>query len=142
MKMKGLTLFLVILVVGITLRSTAFGQMHRGAGKCSNYDSKTELTTTGTIEDVTQLASGHGWHGTHLMVKTEAGRFDVHLGPSDYISSQQFSFAKGDQIEITGSKVNMQGNDVILAKEVKKDGKVLSLRNAQGMPNWAGGHCW
>lgn len=141
MKIKHSTVLLA-LIVGIALISGAFAQMHRGAGKCSNYDPKTEMTTTGTIEEVNQLASGHGWHGTHLMVKTETGTFDVHLGPSDYIAGQQFSFAQGDPIEITGSKVKMQGNDVILAREVKKDGKTLSLRNAQGMPNWAGGHCW
>jgi len=142
MKIRSSIVFLVVTVLGVALICNAQGQMRRGAGKCSNYDPKTEMTMPGTVEEVTQLASGHGWHGTHLTVKTDAGTFDVHLGPADFVAGQQFAFAKGDKIEVTGSKVNMQGTDVILAREVKKDGRTLVLRNAQGVPNWAAGHCW
>jgi hypothetical protein len=48
-------------------------------------------------------------------------------------------FAKGDQVEVIGSKVKGTDTEVVIAREVKKDGKVLTLRNAQGIPAWRRG---
>ncbi|HZQ67325.1 MAG TPA: hypothetical protein VFA68_02305 [Terriglobales bacterium] len=73
------------------------------------------------------------------MAKSDGRILEVHVGPSDYIQKQQFSFAKGDQIEVTGSKVQMQGTAVLLAREIKEGGKTLVLRDASGVPKWAGG---
>lgn len=42
----------------------------------------------------------------------------MHPRPADYISSQKFSFASGDTVEVTGSKVKMQDKDVLLAREI------------------------
>ncbi len=77
--------------------------------------------------------------GTHLDLKTGSGTFDVHLGPSGFLAAKNFKFAKGDQVEVTGSKVTFEGHDAIIAREVKMGGKVLTLRDAQGIPEWSGG---
>jgi hypothetical protein len=79
----------------------------------------------------------HGWSGTHLTLKTEAETLDVHVGPSWFLTQNQFSFAKGDQVEVTGSKVKVGTADTLLAREVKKEGKALVLRNPQGIPQWS-----
>ncbi len=50
-----------------------------------------------------------------------------------------FTFATGDQVEVIGSKVKMDGADAVLAREVKKGGKTLTLRNARGIPAWSKG---
>jgi hypothetical protein len=136
MKLRLLILSLFVATFGITAQA----QMGPGSGKCmSNYDPKAEVSISGTVDRIT-LQSGHrGWQGTHLFVKTDNGVIEVHVGPTDYIASQRFSFAPGDVVEVTGSKFNMQNKDVLLAREIKKDGKTLVLRNAQGVPNWAGG---
>ncbi len=76
---------------------------------------------------------------THLELKTESGTLDVHLRPSAFLSSKGFQFAKVDQVEVTGSKATFQGHEAIIAREVRKGGKVLTLRNAQGIPEWSGG---
>jgi len=44
----------------------------------------------------------------------------VYAGPSDYIAENHFSFTKGDEIEVTGSKVVMENKDTLLARELKK----------------------
>ena len=109
-------------------------------GNCfSNYDPKAEVTMKATVEDVTQVAGKRGWNGTHLIVNGDGGMIEVHLGPSNYIEKQQFSFAKGEQIEVIGSKVKLEDADVILARLITKDGKTLTLRNEQGIPNWSRG---
>ncbi len=85
-------------------------------------------------------AVARGFSGTHLVLNTDTGNLIVHLGPSSYISAEGFSLAKGDALEIIGSKVKLNGQDVLLAREVKKDGKVLTLRDAKGFPMGSRGH--
>lgn len=103
-----------------------------------NYNPSTETTVKGTVEEVKQVSGRRGWNGTHLVLKTEAGQMEVHVGPSSYISGQGFSFAKGDEVEAMGSRVKIEDSDVLIAREIKKEGKTLTLRNAQGIPQWSG----
>jgi hypothetical protein len=128
---------ITILIVGLSF--AAFAQGGRGTG---NYDSKTEVTVKGTIEDVQQYAGRHNWSGTHLLLKTDTGTLPVHVGPSSFLAKQQFSFAKGEEIEVLGSKVTMAQKETLLAREIRKAGKTLVLRNAQGIPEWSGGRAW
>ncbi len=104
-----------------------------------SYDPTTEITAKGSVEEVQTVQRKGGWGGIHLALKTDAGNLDVHLGPSSFISKKQFSFNKGDQIEVLGSKVKMGEKDVLIAREVTKEGKTLVLRNSQGIPEWSGG---
>jgi hypothetical protein len=84
-----------------------------------------------------QETGPRGWQGTRLFVKTETVMIEVHVGPAGYIASQQFSFAAGDSVEVTGSGAKMLDQDVLLAREIKKEGKTLVLRNPQGVPYWS-----
>lgn len=125
---------LIILISAATI-SLSWGQ-NRGL---RHYDPKTEVTVTGTISDVQEVSGVRkGWTGTHLIVKTDAGDTDVHVGPSSYVAGKQFSFAKGDAVEVVGSKVTMAGKEVVLAREITRGGKTLVLRNSQGIPEWSG----
>lgn len=133
----------ISLLMGASLAFTfaiaAFAQ-GRGSGTgTSMYDPKTEVTVKGTIEDVQQFTGRRGWSGTHLALKTDAATFDVHVGPSAYIDQQKFTFAKGDMIEVVGSKVTIADKESLLAREITKEGKTLVLRNAQGIPQWSRG---
>ena len=101
------------------------------------YDPATELTIQGTVEEVSQLKTPA--MGTHLTLKTDKENFDVRLGPSAFLTANKFEFAKGDQIEVTGSKIKVAGADAILAREVKKGGQTLTLRDAKGIPRWSRG---
>jgi DNA polymerase III alpha subunit len=116
--------------------TTAVAQGGYGGRK---YDPKSEVTVKGTVQDVQQQTGKNGWSGTHLTLNTDAGTFDVHVGPTSYIAQKQFSFAKGDKIEVVGSKVTISDKEALLAREITKDGKTLVLRNAQGVPEWSGG---
>jgi hypothetical protein len=136
--MKKIRNVLVILAIAslALIVPLSFGQS--GPGR-RLYDPSTEATVKGTVDEVVQQTGRRGFSGTHLVLKTEAGDLTVHVGPSSYISAQGFSFTKGDALEVTGSKVQMGGREVMLAREIKKDGKVLTLRDAQGVPKWSRG---
>ncbi len=132
MKLRGIAILLMVTISIAVAVAQAPGSGKRG----HNYDPKTETTIKGTVDDVQQLPGKGAATGTHLMLKTESGTVDVHVGPTSYLAKQQFSFAKGDQIEVTGSKI---GTDTIIAREIKKDGKALTLRDTQGIPAWSRG---
>jgi hypothetical protein len=110
--------------------------MRQGGGM---YDPATEATITGTIETVQPMAPPAGGPGgLHLMLRAEAGVIEVDLGPTTYITSKGFEFAKGDQVTVIGSKIKRDGQDAVIARQVTKGDKVLDLRNAQGIPMWSG----
>lgn len=135
MNPRKLFLAAAVLVIAAVVMVTAQGP---GTGM-PNYDPKTETTISGIVDDVQQHSGRHGWTGIHLIVKADTGTVEVHVGPSTYISQQKFSFAKGDQVQVVGSMVKLNNTDALLAREITKDGKTLTLRNAQGIPQWSGG---
>lgn len=133
------------LIAGFALLSLlvlpfAYAQQGPGPGQRSRmYDPATETTVKGTVEEVNTITGRHGWNGMHLTLKSKDKTIDVHLGPASFMKEKGFSFAKGDQVEVTGSKTEYAGSATIIAREVKKNGKTLVLRNAQGIPEWSGG---
>jgi len=123
---------LLLCIVG-----SAFAQGASNARRL--YDPSTEITLKGTIARVTEISGRGAWNGTHLTLQTDNRAYDVHLGPSDYVSNSGFKFSTGDQIEVTGSKLQNGGVEMIVAREIKKGDKVLTLRNRQGIPQWSQG---
>ena len=108
-------------------------------GRARHYNPATEARETGTVEDVRDATGYRGWSGTHLILKTDKEDLDVHLGPKAYLTESGFAFAKGDQIEVLGSRMKVGATDALLAREVTKDGKTLVLRDANGIPKWSRG---
>lgn len=75
-----------------------------------------------------------------LQIQTDAGDMvNVHAGPLNYVSRQDFYAVNGDRVSVTGSPVQSFGHSVILAARVSKDGQVLTLRNRDGQPVWESG---
>ena len=134
--------WILLIAIAISTLSVASALAQRGMGQGAGrmYDPATETTVKGTVEEVKQIPGQRGGaSGTHLIVKTDKETLEVHLGPTAFLEKEKFTFAKGDQIEVTGSKVKIGPADALLAREVKKGDKTLTLRNAQGIPVWSGG---
>jgi hypothetical protein len=133
----------LLVVVGVV--SVAVAQTP-GAGSQGSrmYDVKTETTVTGTIESVETFAGRggrgrQGLGGTHLVVKTETERIEVHLGPTAYLGEKQVTIAAGDVVQVFGSRVTIDGEPVLLARQIKKGDQTWTLRDANGRPLWSGG---
>ena len=127
---------MMLLLVVPALMAQAGMQGSRGRGG-RNYNPATEITVKGTVEEVTRTTGQRGWAGTHLTLKTDQGVYDVHVGPASYISAQGFAFAKGETTEVTGSKTIVGGKGVLIARQITKDGKTLTLRDERGFPKWS-----
>lgn len=102
------------------------------------YDPSTEKTVQGKVTKVAPVASQRGWSGIHLIVESQDQQYEVHAGPEPYLQQKGFTFAVGDQVEIVGSEILYNGAKTLIAREIKKDGKTLMLRNQQGVPMWSG----
>ena len=123
----------VSMAVSIGYAQRRKGQMHG----MPRYDTATEVTLRGTITKVETQTGRMGWDGTHLVVSFDAETLTVHVGPSNYLEQQGFSFVTGDQIEVTGSRIKLEGTDVLIARAITKGEKVLTLRNSEGIPAWS-----
>lgn len=115
---------------------SAQGRRTGGAGM-PRYDTSTERTVEGTVEDLRPHQGRRGAMGLHLAVKTADGLLDVHVGPEPWLATQHYEFEKGDALEITGSMVKVDGSDAFLARIIKKGTVTMTLRNANGIPKWS-----
>lgn len=151
--MSSYTAVLVLAIMIGLVAVSAAAQMAPGSGRMMGpfYNAGTEVTVTGTVSEVQQIAGPtagtagttwtrcpRGWTGTHLLVKTDAGDLMVHVGPSAYLANKNFSIAAGDKIKILGSKVQYQGSEFLIAREVTKGDQVLTLPDSRGFPQWSG----
>ena len=131
---------LLAAVLTVLSAISALGQADQGPRKGSPiYDPKTETTITGAIQEVKEVPGPGRGTGAHLIVKAGDEVGDIHVGPTWYLKQQNYAFAKGEQIEVLGSKVKYQGADVIVARQIKKDGNTWTLRDTQGIPVWSRG---
>lgn len=139
--MKSGKIWTVILFVAIALTlvaGIAYAQRRRGQiSGMPRYDTAREVTLKGIITKVETHMGRMGWDGTHLVVRFETEILTVHVGPSSYLAQQGFSFAVGEQIEVTGARISFEGSDVLIAREIKKGETTLTLRNSQGIPGWS-----
>lgn len=132
-------LFVLVVVAALAVPA-ALAQQRRGPGKgMPQYDPATEVTVKGTVEKVEEHTGPMGWTGTHLVLKSEKETLEVHVGPSGYVTEKGFKFAPGDLIEVTGSRMRLEGAEALLARTIKKEEKTLTLRNARGIPQWSQG---
>lgn len=118
--------------------TAAAGPQGGGPRRARMFDPATVTSVSGQVEEVQRL-SGRRGEGIHVVLRTSDGALDVHLGPAAFLEKQGLSLAQGDSIEVTGSKVQMGSAPAIIAQTVKKGDAVVTLRDAQGRPAWAGG---
>jgi hypothetical protein len=62
----------------------------------------------------------------------------VHVAPELFLKELDMGFNKGDQLEIVGSKLKIDGVDEVLAKEITRGDNTLTLRDKKGVPVWDG----
>jgi len=105
------------------------------------YNPQTVTTVKGQVEKLQTIDMGRRGRGMTLQevfLKTDQGSLRVHLGPSWYFSEQKLTIKAGDTMEVTGSKVTLNNQPAIIAREIKVNDKTLKLRDEQGVPVWRG----
>ncbi len=112
--------------------SAATGRRAAGA-----FDPKTVTTIRGEILDIQRIARGRH-EGVHLTVAMGTEKISVHLGPGFYVDAQELRLAKGDEVEVKGSRTTFDGQSTIVAQELRRGDQTLALRDDAGIPLWRG----
>jgi hypothetical protein len=100
------------------------------------YDLAAEAKFKVTVQDLKLPAKGDAKDVAHLLVKNGDDTIDIYLCPKAFLDDMGATFAKGDEVTITGSKIKQDGTDLILAREVVKGTDTIMLRDDKGKPVW------
>jgi hypothetical protein len=100
------------------------------------YDLHTETKTDGVIDEVNQLSIGSRKDFMELIIKNGDDKLHIYVCPKPFQEEIGVSFAKGDRIAVTGSKVKQEASEVILARELVKGTDTLMFRDNKGNPVW------
>jgi hypothetical protein len=99
------------------------------------YDAQTETQMKGTVDDLRMPSSEN--EIVYLLMKTGTDSdFEVYLCPKSFLDDMGLTFAKGEQIILTGSKVKQGDADLVLAREIVKGTDTIVLRDDKGKPVW------
>jgi len=123
--------FMLAVVPAVSARSGP------GAG-VPKYNPATEAVFKGAVQEVRdRQCPVSGGMGSHVVLKLEDGStIEVHLASKKFVDEYELVFAVGDELEVTGSKINFEGVDTIFAREVKRGNDVYVFRDKDGKPVW------
>jgi hypothetical protein len=125
-------------VMTLALVASAFGGgKDPAAGAPPQYNVKSEIDFVGTIVKVSEVPAGEAFAGIHLTMQSKGDAIEVYLAPADFMKLMAVPLHPGMKlVGITGSKVKFEGNDLVLARELRSEKTVLILRDETGFPNW------
>jgi hypothetical protein len=76
--------------------------------------------------------------GMQMLVQTDDGKSTrVQVGPAWYLERQDLDVKENTHVQVTGARAELEGQPVLMAREVQFDGQLVTLRDAQGMPMWS-----
>lgn len=147
--MKLIALSAALLLMGAAANAGPRPGRGMGGGCCggwgaggaygARFDAKTVETLAGEVVEVRRTAPMKGMRrGIHLTLKTDKESVPVHLGPAWFLDNQEKLPAKGDKIEVRGSRVEFDGKPAIIAVTLKDGEMTLRLREEDGFPLWSG----
>jgi len=139
--MKTLWAICLIIVAVVLVPKTvvaAPGQNSEENVVVPKYDSGTEVTLKGTVEEVRerQCPMSRGM-GSHLVLRLAGNKtIEVHLASAKFVKSYDLVFKKGDVVTVVGSKVQFEGVETIFAREVTRGSETFVFRDKDGAPIW------
>jgi len=116
--------------------SGGWGPDSRYAGM---YNPATVESLAGEVMNIEKIVPRKGMsYGIHLTLKTDKETISIHVGPAWYIENQDIKIEVGDSIEVKGSRITYAEKPAVIAAEIKKADRILTLRDENGFPAWAG----
>lgn len=146
---KKILSFIAVILFVLSLSTMVMAQQGKGWrgsggwGQGSSYNqlydpSKVESLAGQVVKIEQSIPMKRMSQGVVLLVKSAKEIIAVHLGPSWYIERLDTKIVVGDKLGIKGVRTTFAGQPAILASEVTKGEDVLTLRDANGVPVWAG----
>jgi hypothetical protein len=99
-----------------------------------SYNVAEESTLKGTVSSVLTKSTPGMITGSHLLVNTASGSVDASLGTFGLRGKGAIPVRAGDPVEITGILKTIKNKPVFLARTVKADNQIYTVRNEHGFP--------
>jgi hypothetical protein len=96
-------------------------------------DVKTRRAGSSWFARIHTLGMAHG--GTQekqLLLSTDSGTVEIHLGPAAFLASKKLEIGTHDTLAVKGSRIMIGESPVILAREVRKGDNTWALRDSTG----------
>lgn len=132
--MRPETAFKLLLLLLVLAIPVALAQKNNA--NTPKYDLSKEINVKGWVEEVKQVPGAKDELGVLLMVKTGSETVEVRLCPESVLKEFEVSFAKGDQVEITGARLKLDDKEIVLVRQIVRGNSTLVLRDKQGAPVW------
>jgi hypothetical protein len=100
------------------------------------YDVHTETKIKGTIDEIKLLPFASRKDFTQLTLKSGNQTVYIYVCPKPFQDEMGISFAKGDEIAVTGFEYKQETSDMVLARELVKGTDTLMFRDDKGQPVW------
>jgi hypothetical protein len=104
----------------------------------SQYQVGREVNLVGTVSSVVEN-SKTGPLGTHVMVQSQSGVVDVHVGSAKYLEMNKLNLKSGDSVRILGENFMVGADTVFFARIVQDGTAAVAVRSPKGMPLWKNG---
>jgi len=96
------------------------------------YDVSREITLNGTVSSLLAKPESGMVSGAHLVIATSSGRVDASLGRWALVGKGALSVSAGQPVAVTGMMKTIRNQQVFLARTVKVNGQVFTIRNEHG----------
>ena len=71
-----------------------------------------------------------------ILLATDQGDVLVIVGPANFVDQSKVKFLSGDKVTVTGYPVVVNGNRLIIAAQIQKNGSTLQLLGENRQPLW------
>ncbi|HWG57612.1 MAG TPA: hypothetical protein VN661_01045 [Candidatus Acidoferrales bacterium] len=110
-------------------------QAPRRSNALPAYDLSKELKVRGTIGRIsTRSSSADGLPGTHLLLHTDRGTLDAHLGWGFSVRAERMRLKAGQPVVLTGMMTRYNGRSVLVVRILTTSSHIYVLRNERGLP--------
>lgn len=102
-------------------------------GKILQTDSSEKFT--GVVRSINRVNLPNQTQ-VQMILSTDQGDLLVIVGPAQFLDQQRFKFAAGDKVTVSGYRITANGQVVITAAQIQKNGNTLQLLNERRQPIW------
>ena len=103
---------------GLLLALSAFGGGKDPKPATPEYSRAAETKFMGKVAEVREVGKEGALPGIYLTVTVKADTVKLYVGPKDFVNLFGVTFKVGEEIDVTGAKVQFEGSELILAREI------------------------
>ena len=129
-----MNLYARLVAFGLLILVTVSATPAENSNSRATYRSEAEQTVTGIIDSIGGQPNELAPIGTHLILRTSSRKIDVQLGPARRGRRNLDVLQPGDSVQVTGCMIRFKGQEVLLARIVKRGDRTFVFRNQAGVP--------